>query len=43
MLRIAEIELGLKIRSESRSKPVSEFRALYYTFATLHTCDTMTE
>ena len=33
MFRIAEIGLGWKIRSESRSKPVAEFRALFFTFA----------
>ena len=33
MFRIAETELGWKIRSESLSKPVSEFRALFFTFA----------
>ena len=33
MFRISEIELGWKIRSESRSKPVSEFRVLFFTFA----------
>ena len=33
MFRIAEIELQWKIRSESCSKPMSEFRALFFTFA----------
>ena len=37
MFRIVEIELRWKIRSESRSKPMSEFGALFFTFAKVST------